>query len=90
MLRNGTDKVEYLQPGEIVKLTISLGHIYHTLEVASCLRVDVTSSNFPRRARNTNSGNLDLAKDSDADIRKACNTVYHGGETASQIMLTVL
>ena len=90
MLRNGTNKVEYLQPGEIVKLTISLGHIYHTLEVASCLRVDVTSSNFPRRARNTNSGNLDLAKDSDADIRKACNTVYHGGETASQIMLTVL
>tara|TARA_Y100001934_G_scaffold13266_1_gene16197 strand:+ start:24600 stop:26396 length:1797 start_codon:yes stop_codon:yes gene_type:complete len=90
MLRNGTDRVQHLKPGEIVKLTISLGHIYHTLEVASRLRVDVTSSNFPRRARNTNSGNLILAKDGDKDICVAQNTVHHGGGLPNVVNFCVL
>ena len=34
----------------------------------------MTSSNFPRRARNTNSGNPVLANDTEADIRVARNT----------------
>jgi len=50
----------------------------------------VTSSNFPRRARNTNSGNLVLANDSEADVRVATNTVHHGDETPSYIELPVL
>jgi predicted acyl esterase len=45
----------------------------------------VVSSNFPRRARNTNSGNPMLAKDTETDIRVAKNTVYHGEFTASYV-----
>ena len=47
MLRSGTDQIERLTPGEIVSLSISLGQIYHTVQAGSCLRVDITSSNFP-------------------------------------------
>jgi len=90
MLRSGTDKIEKLTPDEIVHLAISLGQIYHTIEPGNRLRVDITSSNFPRRARNTNSGNLMLATDSDADIRVARNAVHHGGETDPKLVLSVL
>jgi predicted acyl esterase len=52
--------------------------------------VDITSSNFPRRARNTNSGNAVLANDTAADIRIATNVVYHSEERPSFIALSLL
>jgi len=54
------------------------------------IEVDVTSSNFPRRARNTNSGNPVLAHDGDAAIRVATNTVHHVEATPSFIELPML
>ena len=90
MLRDGTDKVARLAPGVPVRLSVSLGQTYHTVSAGCRLRVDITSSNFPRRARNTNSGNLVLARDTDADIRIAENTVHFGGERASYVELTVV
>lgn len=72
--------------GEIYAFEIELADIYHTFRAGSCIQVDITSSNFPRRARNTNSGNAVLAADGDADIRIATNNVYHAGETPSSIV----
>jgi putative CocE/NonD family hydrolase len=88
MFRNGT--AEPLKPGEIVRLTIELGHIHHTIAAGSRIEIDVTSSNFPRRARNTNSGHALLAGDGDADIRIARNTVHHEAATPSYLELPVL
>ena len=79
-----------LVPGRVGRLTIDLGHIHHTFVAGSGIEVDVTSSNFPRRARNTNSGNPILARDADADIRVATNTVHHAAGTPSFIELPVL
>lgn len=80
----------YLEPDQGYPLTIELGHIHHTFRVGSCIQIDVTSSNFPRRARNTNSGNPVLARDGDADIRIAANTVHHTQGSASFVELPVL
>lgn len=74
-----------LAPGQVYELRIELGDIHHTLGAGSRLQVDVTSSNFPRRARNTNSGNPVLAADGDADIRVAINTVHHGDARPSYL-----
>jgi predicted acyl esterase len=52
--------------------------------------VDITSSNFPRRARNTNSGNAILADDAPADIHIATNAVHHGELQPSFLVLPVL
>ena len=49
----------------------------------------MTSSNFPRRARNTNSGNPVLAHDGDGAIRVASNTVHHAQEMPSFVELPV-
>jgi putative CocE/NonD family hydrolase len=79
-----------LLPDGVYRLTISLGDICHTFHAGSRIEVNVTSSNFPRRARNTNSGHPVLARDSEADIRVASNTVHHAEATPSFIELPVL
>jgi putative CocE/NonD family hydrolase len=81
---------QHLAPDQIYRVSISLAHIHHTVRAGGRIEVDVTSSNFPRRARNTNSGNALLAADSDADIRVATNTVHHDGATPSFIELPIL
>ncbi len=50
----------------------------------------MTSSNFPRRARNTNSGNLLLAADTDDHIRVATNTVHLDPSTPSYVTLPIM
>ena len=79
-----------LEPGDPIDVAIPLGQLYHTVGTGNRLRVDVMSSNFPRRARNTNSGNLVLAKDTEADIRIAQNTIHHGDGIECFLEMTVL
>jgi len=79
-----------LEPGALYEMTIDLGDIRHTVPAGHRLQVDIVSSNFPRRARNTNSGNPVLARDGEADIRVAANSVSHAAEAPSYIDLTVL
>ena len=90
MYRDPGAGAQPLGPGRVYPLTIDLGDIHHTFRAGSRIEVDVTSSNFPRRARNTNSGNPVLANDGEADIRVAPNTVHHAPATPSFIELPVL
>jgi uncharacterized protein len=81
---------ERLEEDKVYAVTIDLGDIRTTLAAGSRLQVDVVSSNFPRRARNTNSGNAVLARDTEADLRVATNTVYHSVETPSYVEMAVM
>jgi putative CocE/NonD family hydrolase len=90
MYRESPCEARPLVPGRTCPLTIVLGDICHTLRAGSRIEIDVTSSNFPRRARNTNSGNRVLANDTDAAIRVATNTIHHAEETPSFVELPVL
>jgi uncharacterized protein len=89
MYRDPIAGAQPLSPDRVYPVTIDLGHIHHTLRAGSRIEVDVTSSNFPRRARNTNSGNPVLAKDGEAAIRVARNTVHHGERTPSFVELPI-
>jgi uncharacterized protein len=90
MYRDLSAVPRHLVSGQVVSLTIELGHIHHTVPAGHRIEVDITSSNFPRRARNTNSGNPLLANDTDADIRVTSNTVHHAEATPSFVELSVL
>ena len=90
LYRNGAIEPQPLEPGQVHQLGIHLGDIHHTFTAGSRIELDVTSSNFPRRARNTNSGHPLLAADSEADIRVATNTVHHGRSHPSHLVLPVL
>ncbi|HLY46312.1 MAG TPA: CocE/NonD family hydrolase [Stellaceae bacterium] len=90
LYREPLEGAQPLLPGRVYQLTIDLGHIHHTLGAGSRLEIDVTSSNFPRRARNTNSGNPLLAADGDDAIRVAHNTVHHAPAAPSFLDLPLL
>jgi putative CocE/NonD family hydrolase len=88
MYRDASSPVaQPLEANHVYPLTISLAHIHHTIRAGNRIEVDVTSSNFPRRARNTNSGHAMLANDSEADIRVASNRVHHSEKHPSFIEL---
>ena len=90
MYRDTTAGPQHLAPEQVYPLTIHLGDIHHTFTAGSRLQVDITRSNFPRRARNTNSGNPILANDTAADIRIATNAVHHREGQPSFLVLPVL
>ncbi len=87
MYREADAGPQPLAAEQVYQVGIHLGDIHHTFPAGSRLQVDVTSSNFPRRARNTNSGNPILANDTAADICIATNVVYHSQEHPSFIVL---
>ena len=99
LLMDGVLRAMYREPAagpqplvskRIYPLTIDLGDIHHTFRAGSRIEIDVTSSNFPRRARNTNSGHPVIANDGEADIRVATNTLHHASARPSFVELPVL
>lgn len=90
MYRNPAAGPQDLAPDQVYPLTIHLGDIHHSFSAGSRLQLDITSSNFPRRIRNTNSGNAILANDTAADIHIAANTVHHREGQPSFLVLPVL
>jgi hypothetical protein len=90
MYRDSSAGPQPLTPGQVSRVTIALGDIHYTFSAGSRIEIDVTSSNFPRRACNTNSGHPVLANDGEADIRVATNSVHHGPATPSFVKLPVL
>lgn len=90
MFRDASPEPRHLEPGRVYRLTLSLAHLHHTFRAGNRIEVDVTSSNFPRRARNTNSGNPRLANDTETDLRPATNTVHHAGATPSFLEIPLL
>ena len=64
-------------PGEIYELPIDLLATSNVFRAGHRIRLEVSSSNFPRFDRNTNTGGA-IAEDGDADAQVAVNRVFHG------------
>ncbi len=54
--RNGFEREELMEPGEEVEVTILLPPTSNVFAAGHRIRVDVSSSNFPRLERNPNTG----------------------------------
>ena len=85
--RESTSRQELLDPGTIYQFTIDLWPTSNVFLKGHRVRVDISSSNFPRFDRNPNTGNR-FGKD--AEMRIANQTVYHGAEHQSHIVLPVI
>jgi uncharacterized protein len=90
MYRDPASGLQHSAPDQIYPLSIHLGDIHHTFTPGSRLQVDITSSNFPRRVRNTNSGNPILAEDTSANIHIATNAVHHNDQQPSFLAFPVV
>jgi len=85
--RKGLDRMELLAPGEVYEFEVDMRGTANVFAAGHRIRVDITSSNFPQYDRNPNTGE-DLGQ-SDR-LRVARQTVFHGGERRSHILLPVV
>jgi len=76
----------WLTPGKIVELVVQLHDTAHTFLPGHRIRVDITSSCFPKYSRNLNSRVVpELGKES--DIVVAHQSVFTGGNTPTRVTL---
>jgi hypothetical protein len=85
--REGIDHVAAYKPKSTVRITIPAGVTANYFRPGHRIRVEVSSSNFPRFDRNTNTGGL-IA--SETGFRVANQTVHHGRKHPSHILLPVI
>ena len=74
-------------PGEVYEISIDAGVVSNVFEKGHRIRLEVSSSNFPRFDRNPNTGGS-IAEET--RLLKARQTVYHGREHPSHVELLVL
>jgi len=84
--RNG-DTPELLEPGKAYEFTIDLWSTANMFKAGHSIRLDVTSSNFPRWDRNLNTG---AAFGTDSEGRPAHQTILHDAEHPSQVILPLI
>lgn len=84
--REGYDRQVFMKSGEVYKLTFPPMITANTFKKGHSVRLEVSSSNFPRYDRNLNTGgnNFDEAKPVIAH-----NSVHHSGKYLSRIRLPV-
>ena len=85
--RNSPERVEFMNPGEVYKLTLDLWATSNVFLKGHKLRLEISSSNFPRFDRNLNTGeNAGLG----TRWVKATNTIAHDREHPSWVVLPVV
>jgi putative CocE/NonD family hydrolase len=85
--RNSETSPELIEPGKPYRYEIDLWVTSNLFKPGHRIRVEISSSNFPRFDRNPNSG---LPFGTDTALLQATQTVLHGGEHASHLLLPVI
>ncbi|MCG3170249.1 MAG: Cocaine esterase [Pseudomonadales bacterium] len=86
--REDRSREVFLVPGEATELRIDLWDIAHTFLPGHRIRLEISSSNFPRFDRNLNT-RVTPALGSAADARKAVQQVFHDHTRPSRLELPV-
>ena len=85
--RNGMEKPTLLEPGKATRFEIDLWVTSNLFRRGHRIRLEVSSSNFPRFDRNPNSGK---PFGTDTELLSARQTVFHDREHASHLVLPVI
>jgi putative CocE/NonD family hydrolase len=85
--RQSRDNPGLIQPGEIYRYEIDLWVTSNAFLPGHKIRVEISSSNFPRFDRNLNTGE---PFGTGTTWQRATQTVYHDGEHPSHVLLPVI
>ena len=85
--RNGIEQPDFINPGEIYEYVIDMGSTSNVFKKGHSIRVEVSSSNFPKYDRNANTGE---PIGSDVQLISALQTIYHNRPYPSCIELPVI
>jgi putative CocE/NonD family hydrolase len=76
-----------LEPGKLYRYTIDLWATSNVFKAGHRIRVEISSSNFPRFDRNSNTGNI---ISSDTELKPALQTILHDADHPSFITLPIV
>ena len=85
--RNSLSKPELLKKDEISRFKIDMGVTSNLFRKGHRIRIEISSSNFPRFDRNPNTGR---AIADEVELRSAKQVVYHDRKHASYLLLPVI
>jgi putative CocE/NonD family hydrolase len=85
--RNSQEKPELANPGEMYRVTVDLWATSNVFLAGHKLRLEVSSSNFPRFDRNLNTGEEQARG---TRMIKATNVIYHDKARPSAVILPVV
>jgi putative CocE/NonD family hydrolase len=85
--RSSATQPSFIRPGQVYEYTIDLWSTSHVLFAGHRLRVEISSSNFPRFDRNPNTG---APLGQDARLELAHQTIHHSATYPSHIVLPVI
>jgi putative CocE/NonD family hydrolase len=87
--RDGLATEELMEPGTVYEITVDLTATSNVFLPGHRIRLDVSSSNFPRYDRNTNTGGV-IARETEAQMVPAVNRIHHGPEHPSRLVLPII
>ncbi|MCC6710320.1 MAG: CocE/NonD family hydrolase [Gammaproteobacteria bacterium] len=87
--RESLSAPKLMQPGTVYELTIDMIATANLFRAGHRIRLEVSSSNFPRFDRNTNSGGV-IAGETADDFVVATNRIWHDERYPSHVVLPVI
>lgn len=85
--RDSLEFPKLMTPGAVYRMTIDAGVTSNVFRAGHRIRLEISSSNFPRFDRNPNTG---APIGDDREMRKATQTVYHDHERPSYVLLPIV
>jgi len=85
--REGFDKKVWMKPGDVFELAIDLQATSNYFRPGHRLRIEISSSNFPRFDRNLNTGGNNY---DETEWIIAKNTIHHSTQYPSHIVLPII
>ena len=85
--RDSLEKSKLLKSGEVYRMEIDAGVTSNLFRKGHRIRMEISSSNFPRFDRNLNTGRL---VEDETQVRRADQVVYHDRTNHSYLLLPVI
>jgi putative CocE/NonD family hydrolase len=86
--RDGFEEESFLKPGERYEIPINMEAVAHTFDTGHRIRLEVTSSNFPKFDRNLNIA-APVGEGTLKDAQVATQNIFHTAEAPSYVSLPV-
>jgi uncharacterized protein len=87
--RHSLAEPKLMEPDQVHELTIDVSVTSNVFLTGHQIRLEISSSNFPRYDRNTNTGR-EIARDGVDDIVAATNRIFHGPSHPSHLVLPII
>lgn len=85
--RDSISEAKLVEPGRVYEYSIDLQATSNVFKAGHCIRVQISSSDFPANDRNLNTGH---PVGQDAEIKVAMQTIYHTNLYPSHILLPII